>query len=341
MKISVVVPIYNVEKYLSRCVESLISKEIDEKDYEILLVDDGSQDNSSNIAKAFAGEYPQIKYFYKENGGLGSARNFGIENAEGEYIMFVDSDDWLQGGALGLLYQKVCEGKDLDILSFDIQRVFDDGKIIKSEIDYNPSLLYSGKELVLQHRLTISPCIHLIKRDLLIKNNIRFREGIFYEDIDFCLKILLASEKILFTPDIVYQYYCNTSSITMNPDEKHHQKKMRDYALAIVEIMKIEKKQDDELAKRIAYIREGYCLLWLKMLYRENADYLNTNISIKNLKDSGVFPFYIAQHQKTTDDDAQLFYFNHLMMRSPWLFRNRYRNAVLLMKINKRINLFR
>ena len=97
MKFSIIIPAFNVESYIHECINSIINQEIDFNDYEIIIVDDGSTDNSANIAKEFVNNHPTVKYFYKNNGGLSSARNYGIKKASGDYIIFLDSDDFWAG----------------------------------------------------------------------------------------------------------------------------------------------------------------------------------------------------------------------------------------------------
>lgn len=339
MKLSIIVPVYKVEKYLARCLDSLLLQNLDAEDYEILLVDDASPDGSTDIAKTYAYKHPQINYFYKDNGGLGSARNFGMKQAKGDYILFVDSDDWLSEGVLQPLLSQA-EDEQLDVLIFNIQRVFDNGKIISSEIEYTAGKLYSGETLLLQERLVVSPCINLFKRSMLLDHQIFFREGIFYEDIDFYLKSLLASQRVMYRPEVVYQYYCNDQSITMNKESAHHRKKIEDYGKAIIEIHTIATQQTEAIRQRIDYIKERYCRFWMQMLYRENPLYEDVKKLITKMKREGIFPFRIAQHTLSLDERAQLYYFNHWMFRNQYLFDKRYSAAVFLMKINKRIKVF-
>ena len=113
MKVSVIVPIYNVRKYIEKCLDSLVNQTLD--DVEIILVNDGSLENEEELIKPYLEKYKNIKYFKKENGGQASARNFGLKRASGEYILFVDSDDYIETTMASKLY-KVATEKDLDIL---------------------------------------------------------------------------------------------------------------------------------------------------------------------------------------------------------------------------------
>ena len=122
IKVSIVVPVYNVEKYLEQCVDSLLAQTIDSK--EIILVDDGSTDSSGKLCDAYAEKNACVRVIHKQNGGLGSARNAGAEHVTGEYLYFIDSDDWLETDALETLYA-AAKRDDLDIVLFGARAVFD------------------------------------------------------------------------------------------------------------------------------------------------------------------------------------------------------------------------
>ena len=123
MKVSVIVPVYNVEKYLAKCLDSLINQEF--FNYEIIVVNDGSTDNSQEIIEEYAKRYDIIKDVFKKNGGLSSARNYGLEKASGKYITFVDSDDYVDENMYLKMYEKAKSG-NFDIVTSDINYVYND-----------------------------------------------------------------------------------------------------------------------------------------------------------------------------------------------------------------------
>ena len=140
-KVSVIVPVYNVEHYLSKCLDSLVNQTID--DYEIIIVNDGSPDDSQSIIDEYQKKYPDlIKSFIKENGGLSDARNYGMEKANGEYVSFVDSDDYLKDSALKEMYDFAVLG-NYDLVVCDTVNVYDDGReqLIKSNLDYSEDMV--------------------------------------------------------------------------------------------------------------------------------------------------------------------------------------------------------
>ena len=141
MKLSIIVPIYKVEQYLCKCVDSLINQDLPSGVYEIILVDDGSPDRCGEICDEYAASHSNVKVIHRENGGLSAARNSGVDVAQGQYIQFVDSDDYLEPNVLGNLVRKM-EEDELDILRFNYQnvdeeyKIFEPYKVDKLFVDY-------------------------------------------------------------------------------------------------------------------------------------------------------------------------------------------------------------
>ena len=113
MKLSIVIPVYNTEKYLEKCLASCVNQEVEKADYEIVVVDDGTKDNAMAIALRYQENYPNIKIFSQENAGLSAARNMGLSHCSGDYVWFVDSDDYIEEGSLSLIFNKIEENPDV------------------------------------------------------------------------------------------------------------------------------------------------------------------------------------------------------------------------------------
>ena len=215
MRLSIVVPVYNVENYLAACLDSLIYPDIPY--YEIIVVNDGSTDNSLQIAESYAGRYPElIRIISQENGGLGAARNTGIENARGEYIIFVDSDDTLAPNAVREMYGRMDEG--FDILVFGMRSVNSAGEEVnkipscKKEGVFN---LSSYPELLLSAH---SACNKIFRLSLFKDTGIRFPGRVWYEDMRTVPKLYLHAEKICTYVREWYIYLQRPGSITNNAD---------------------------------------------------------------------------------------------------------------------------
>lgn len=217
MKFSIIVPIYKVEEYLERCVKSLIEQT--EKDIEIILVDDGSPDSCPKMCDEFAKTDSRIKVLHKENGGLSDARNAGLNVATGEYVLFVDSDDYISLDAcerLGEFAQN-----DIDILVGDLEAIG-----APNYYGHNPSLLgkvLSSEEYMIRslkaHAFPAPVVLNAYRREFLIENNLFFKRGILHEDEHFTPRVFLLSNKVVYTGANFYYYIIRESSITTTQDK--------------------------------------------------------------------------------------------------------------------------
>lgn len=218
--LTVVIPVYNVEKYLKRCIDSILIQEW--KHYDILLVDDGSTDNSPQICDDYAKAYDFISVIHKENGGLSAARNTGISNAEGEYVYFPDSDDWIEPNTFSDLAE-VIESDQYDIISFNREFVKSEDDIIKS--DSKQSKRLTGKEALVEMFsygfITGFANDKIYRKALFTKNNIQFPVGKYYEDLGTNYKLFLSAKKVYATNQKYYHYLIdNPDSITQSWNEK-------------------------------------------------------------------------------------------------------------------------
>jgi len=210
MKVSVIVPVYNTERYLKKTLDSLIAQSID--DYEIIVVNDGSKDNSQAIIDEYAKKYPKlIKAYYKKNGGLGSARNYGLQYATGEYIGFVDSDDWVDEKMYEVMYQKAKKEK-LDIVICDFTSIYDGWRTGWRSTGYRGPGEYPTKQEWMMFCLDpATACNKLIKKEMFYFT--KFREG-WYEDIATTPILLSYAENIGYLPIELYYYRQQDNSIT-------------------------------------------------------------------------------------------------------------------------------
>ena len=220
-KISIVVPIYNVELFLKDCIESVLNQSF--RDFEVILVDDGSTDSSPDICDYYANTDNRIKVFHKMNGGLSSARNYGIGKASGEYLIFLDSDDfWTNENILSLFYDKAIT-EDLDIIRAEYKRVNELGVLLNNKQISDEKVKYQN-ETFNSYRM-IKTLIHgenfivlfFIKKNLL--GNIRFNENLkFQEDIDFVVRFFSIERRCGYIADQFYAYRQRQNSITNTPN---------------------------------------------------------------------------------------------------------------------------
>lgn len=211
--ISVIVPIYNVRPYLNRCIDSLINQTC--KNIEILLIDDCSADGSDVIAKEYEDRYPKYCRFIKrkENGGLSAARNTGIDHATGEWLAFVDSDDWVSEDYLESM-KEVGEKDGADIVvNCSYYMVYDSGKMKEIDPLRDMKTDFSQKEKIA--RLRFSATAKLIRKEFLVNTKIRFPEDILRcEDIAVLIPLYTYTEKISVMHKTTYYYYQRSSSLS-------------------------------------------------------------------------------------------------------------------------------
>ncbi len=218
-KVSVIVPVYNVERYLDRCMESILHQTF--QDYEVILVDDGTKDSSGAICDAYAAEYAFVRVLHKENGGLSSARNAGIRMAAGEYLLFADSDDVLHKQCIEVLYQELLAYKADIAMGF--HRRFKDGIPVtaKEELGEHACTSYRGIEMLelffdqnIRTAQLVSVCGKLFKKELF--EILRFPEGRLFEDEFISYRLYDKAQKIVWTEAEVYYYFLNEAGITQN-----------------------------------------------------------------------------------------------------------------------------
>jgi len=225
-KVSVIVPIYNSEKYLIRCLTSLVNQTY--KNIEVILINDGSFDGSEKICKKFIKKYSNFRYYYKDNGGVSSARNLGIKKSLGKYICFVDSDDYVKDS---YIYNLVSKIKCYDLIITNVNNKLNKELLELSDLD-TLYYLFNNKYGYLGFIAG-----KIFNADIIKNNNLYFDEALFYnEDRLFVFKYLLYCKKILFYNKSDYYYYINDDS-AMN--KTHYNKKMLTEFMAYDKMMKL------------------------------------------------------------------------------------------------------
>lgn len=222
-KVSVIVPVYNVEALLPRCLDSIVAQTL--REIEIICVDDGSPDRSIDILRRYADDDSRIRVLSQENRGLGGARNRGFDAARGEYILYVDSDDWIDPTYCEALHAAACaSGADIACASILKTRPSHE----KWTIRYTERLVASTPD----ERFRLAHCPpdfyvmnKLVRRDLLLRLGLRFRERVCYEDVEYMMRLLGECDRLVTVPGAVYHYMFNAASITKS---RQTPKKQRD-----------------------------------------------------------------------------------------------------------------
>lgn len=214
--LSIVVPVYNVEQYVEKCLTSLLEQNLSQDNYEILVINDGSKDNSLSIVESVASNYKNIRVFTQENRGLSGARNTGLQHARGNYVWFVDSDDWIEANCLEKVVN-LCKDHNLDILQFCAANIIDEIPVRRFH-RRNTGMIMTGKECI-KYRFPHCAPFSIYKRAFLHENNLSFYEGIFHEDNEFTPRTYYVAQRVEAIDDILYYVYQNPNSITrtINP----------------------------------------------------------------------------------------------------------------------------
>lgn len=286
--VTVVVPIYNVEKYLDRCLNSIVHQTY--KNLEILLVDDGSSDRCPEICEEWKRKDPRIKIIHKENAGLGMARNTGIENASGEYICFFDSDDYVEPQTIAC---SVAEAKktNADVVVFGLSDLDQNGKILQSFPPHPPKQIYSGKEVqeellpmmfaMTDTNLRLSACVMLFSMRMIRKAAWRFvsEREIISEDLYSLVDLFSSINRISFIPQAFYNYCRNQASLS-HTYRKDRYEKIKFFYDACIK-MCAEKGYNQKVQNRVGLAYLSFTIAAMKQIVLSNAEF---RVKFKEIK---------------------------------------------------------
>lgn len=265
-KLSFIIPIYNSAKWLRKCLDSVLEQDIPEEEMEVICVNDGSPDNSADLAREIGKEHPSIIVLDQPNQGPSGARNTGMKAATGKYLAFVDPDDFVEPNVYGKLVQQM-EDEQLDMLRFNYQIVDEhynpvEKRPFEKAFDYSPKLM-SGAEF-LATRLDIACNIwrYLYRREIITNNNIWCFTGDYYDDTPWLPLVLLKAERMNINDIVVYNYLERSDSLVKTKDPKMMKRKS-----------------------------DGGILL-LKYLEQELSDIRNGRLEVSNEWKSGVIAWY-------------------------------------------------
>lgn len=282
--VTIVVPIYNVEKYLDRCINSLVNQTY--SNLEIILVDDGSPDNCPSMCEEWAKKDNRIKVIHKINAGLGMARNTGIENANGKYIYFVDSDDYIALETVEKVV-KVAEKEKADIVTFGLKKVSSNGLVISEIIPKTPKLVYEGKEIVdyvLPNGISYNPKTGkniniwlsasggIYNLEKIKSSEWRFvsEREIISEDLYSLLKFYAFVNKIAVIPEAFYYYCDNEKSLTYSYQEDRFER-LKYFYDECVKVC-INNKYSADVFERIGIAFLSYVIGAFKTIYKADLD---------------------------------------------------------------------
>lgn len=223
MLLSFIIPAYNCAPYIGRCLDSIFAQKIDPDKYEVIVIDDGSNDDTPDILTSYSQKHPNLFYKKQENSGPGVARNNGLKYAKGEYIQFIDSDDYILPYDFECLITETCNRSKIDILAFNMHQATEDGNFIAIENPngYNSNIentVFCGDEFILKNNFIPSPCSYMFNRKFLCDNCIEYRITKGCEDIDHTVISLLTAQRVQYVPNTFYVCVNRSKSLSRTPN---------------------------------------------------------------------------------------------------------------------------
>ncbi|WP_195695126.1 glycosyltransferase family 2 protein [Priestia megaterium] len=248
--VTVIIPVYNVEEYLNECIESVLNQSY--KNIEIIVINDGSTDKSLGIIEDYKEKNANIIVISQENSGQSFSRNIGIDLAKGDYVFFLDSDDYILPDTLSILIRKL-EKNNLDLIRFAAQPFTDNG-VTYIGPEYNLKEYFDEHKIYSKNEhlsccikaFAATPCLYVVKREILIKNNIRFKNGIIHEDELFTLEVFVNANDIMYDSTQFYKRRYRNNSIMTSISQKKVRYSFDSYCVVINSMDELLKNSDYE-----------------------------------------------------------------------------------------------
>lgn len=294
MLVSIIIALYNTEKYIEKCIQSVLDCSLPSVDYEIIVINDGSTDNSKTIVEKLIKANPNTNFqlINKENGGQSSARNLGFEVARGQFIFCLDSDDYIDGtGFIQALNLAIIN--DLDMLPYLFIKVDENGNQFPFKDTYKAlDKPISGIEFLNRFVISGAMARYFYKTSIIKENNLKLIDGIYQEDEEFVIRFLTYVKKIIYKPIPLYFYLTRSNSTLNNKNVNHSIKLINDLIVVVDSLSDLIDKNSNNLLmiSGIDKKRQQLVLSIIIKLYRSNINRLNRNTIIKLLKDKRYIP---------------------------------------------------
>ncbi|MBW4899970.1 glycosyltransferase [Prevotella melaninogenica] len=292
-KLSIIIPMYNAEKYIGICLDSILGSNLLKEEYEIVIVNDGSQDKSPEIAQNYAAKYSNVTYLTQENQGQSTARNYGIKTCKGEYVWCVDADDAVEKDIVGILHL-LKENPSIDILGVQLKDVDEDYTFICNSCT-QPSLPHNkiilGRDAILLGYKPSSVCALITSKKFIIDNELFFVVGITHQDVELSYRLVSHASKVLFSDIAPYIYIQHPLSVRHTPNPKKRLKYLKDDIVILDSFKTLSEEyngKDNELADYIAEHRKNVLLGNILAIYRGK----------KGLKKLGIYSAILEEYRK-------------------------------------------
>ena len=291
--LSYIIPLYNTEAYILRCLQSIVNQDIEPSYYEAIVIDDGSTDGGKALVQTFAADHPQVRLISQQNAGVSAARNVALDVAQGRYVQFVDSDDFLVEGFMGPLLKRAID-EDLDVLEFNYDCVDTKGLPMPHVRDdnYPSTAAATGVDYLREHSMTPYVWRFLIRRDYLVQGGWRFNTSLIVcEDGALIADFMLNAERVAHDGAAPYCYVNRGDSAMHNPDLDHLRRRIYSQVDAAVSIDKsmraFEASSGRQAPLSVAGVRNVY--LYFSMTKALTCGLVDE--VVERIRQAGLFPF--------------------------------------------------
>jgi glycosyltransferase involved in cell wall biosynthesis len=301
MKLSIILPVYNVEKYITKCIDSLLNQDLKITDYEIIVVSDGSKDKSEEIVKSYCDIYNNIHLYIQKNCGVGSARNNGLKRAKGNYVYFLDPDDFLAPNVLAKLVSTSIENK-LDVMTFDYT-YFKDAKSeynLYHHSNQNNELIslskiVEGEDYIANIKLHSYVWLFFIKREFINNLDLKFIEGRWMEDAVFSLKLFLEAKYVAHYNLDAHRYRITPGTAMTSKEPSHYLKIIRDLINAVIVFDPIvkdleSKKTNPDSIKRIKARQQSFVFFSMIRMIQSTISFDEVKLIIEEMSGIKSYP---------------------------------------------------
>ncbi|NER11824.1 glycosyltransferase [Leptobacterium flavescens] len=293
-KLSIVIPLYNLEEYISRCLDSLLNQNIPEEDYEIVIINDGSTDSGPCLVNNYLQKHSHIQIHNQSNAGVAEARNRGLEFASGEYIYFIDGDDYLLPGVLGYILNSL-DRYELDILGFK-------SKVTSSGTDYssdtgkvclNSLEVVNGQRFIETIDFRNEIWWYVVRKDFLMETGIKFFKNTSLDDTIFTTQILLKAERTAFIPMDAHRYFVRPGSIMNNTNPRRYIKLIEDFeftALKLHEALRDHPEISDKCREKLIERKQAFVFFMLVRILKSEMTITEVKNAFERMKKINAYP---------------------------------------------------
>lgn len=292
IKLSVIIALYNNKEHIQKTIMSVVNSNLKLEDYEIIVINDGSTDGGEVVVEALSKHYKNIILLNKKNGGQSSARNIGFKNAKGQYILCLDSDDFIVSEFLSSELNFIIDN-DLDLCAYSFVKWKEDKSTVAHAYPKSVKPI-NGADFINNYIVLGAMCMYFYKAEIINNNNLTLIEGVYLEDEEFVLKFMLFCERIMCTQTPFYNYVFHSSSSTNNSSFHHRVRLIHDLVKVTISVDSLKLKlSSPKLIDGVNRKKEQLTMAILLNIFKFSLPSSEVNYIIKLLKDNNLYPLKI------------------------------------------------